>query len=31
MAITMPFFPAERAHAAAAAGFDLMLQGMQPL
>jgi AcrR family transcriptional regulator len=29
MAITMPFFTAERAHAAAAAGFALMLQGMQ--
>ena len=30
MAITMPFFPAERAHAAAAAGFALMLDAMQP-
>ena len=30
MAITMPFFPAERAHAAATAGFALMLDAMQP-
>jgi AcrR family transcriptional regulator len=30
MAIVMPFFPAERAHAAAAAGFALMLDAMQP-
>lgn len=30
MAITMPFFPAERAHAAAEAGFTLMIDAMQP-
>jgi AcrR family transcriptional regulator len=30
MAITMPFFTAEHAHAAAEAGFALMLQRMQP-
>jgi len=30
MATTMPFFPAERAHAAATAGFALMLDAMQP-
>ena len=30
MAITMPFFPAERAHTAAAAGFALMFDVMQP-
>src|SRR5215212_2372121 len=30
MAITMPFFPAERAHAAAAAGFALLGAAMQP-
>jgi AcrR family transcriptional regulator len=30
MAITMPFFPSERAQAAAEAGFALMLDAMQP-
>jgi AcrR family transcriptional regulator len=30
MAIVMPFFSAERAHAAAAAGFALMLDAIQP-
>jgi AcrR family transcriptional regulator len=30
MAISMPFFPAERAQAAANAGFALMLDAMQP-
>ena len=30
MTITMPFFPAERAQAAATAGFELMLDAMQP-
>ena len=30
MAITMPFFPAERAQAAAAAGFALVFDAMQP-
>jgi len=30
MAIAMPFFPAERAHAAATAGFALMLGALRP-